>query len=168
MSQSLIDLEHYYLWDFAGVDGLQFARELVGDRVTRIARFQSLEVNLGGYSGSILRLCEGNFRLGVQGNAAAIAEMLRQHQAQLRVWVKPCDRMGAIALPESTGIEVLPRIMTTKPPHRLQGLQPNCAVPARYQGTAVLVWRHSIGEPFELHLALKDIAIIKSRLAEAA
>ena len=165
MVQSLINLDHYYLWDFAGVDGLQFARELVGDRVTRIARFQSLEVSLGGYSGSILRLCEGNFRLGLQGDAAAIAEMLRQHQAQRQVWVKPCDKMRAIALPESTGIELLPRIMTTKPPHRLQGLQPNCAVPARYQGTAVLVWRHSIG--VELHLALKDVAIVKSRLAEA-
>ena len=165
MIQSLIDLKHYHLWDFAGVDGLQLARGLVGDRVTRIARFQSLEVSLEGYSGSLLRLCEGNFRLGLYGDAAVIAEMLRQYQTQLRVWLKPCDRMGAIALPESTGIEALPRIMTTKPPFRLQGLQPNCAVPARYRGTAVLVWRHSIR--LELHLALKDVAVVKSRLAEA-
>ena len=160
------DLDHYHLWDFAGIDGLQFARGLVGNDVSKIAPFQSFETKLLNTPCSVLRLCEGNFRLGIQGNEAEIENLLQQNQADLRVWMKPCRRMQAIALPETIGLNLLTRLMTTKPPYRLEGLNCNCAVPARLDGTAVLVWRHLIfgNSVVELQTAAKDLENVKTKL----
>jgi glycine cleavage system aminomethyltransferase T len=58
------------------------------------------------------------------------------------------------------------QIAVPKPPYRLRNLQLNCAVPARIDGTAVLVWRHPVlGQPtFELHVAVKDLDLISDRI----
>ncbi len=58
----------YQLWEFAGVDGLQFAKTLVGNAAGKLALFRSLEATVANHPCSLLRLCEHNFRLGVQGN----------------------------------------------------------------------------------------------------
>lgn len=175
--RQLIDLQDSQLWDFAGVDGLQFAKHLLGESVDRIAPFQSLETSLDSYSCSLLRLCENNFRLRFSGNDARARESAREKGAELeqkmrslqvglQVWVKPLIWMAGLALPEAIAASRLLQLVTPKPPHRLEGLQPNCAVPGRLDERAVLVWRHSIsGQPvFELHAATKDIQIIQAQL----
>ncbi|MGF1482699.1 MAG: hypothetical protein ACFB4I_25030 [Cyanophyceae cyanobacterium] len=160
-SSAFIDLKNYHLWDFAGVDGLQLAKKLVGDRAVRIAPFQSCEAQLLNFPCSVLRLCEGNFRIGIQGQVAEIETILQKHQAGLKVWLKPCRAMQAITLTETLGLKILPQLMTAKPPYRLKGLQNNCAVPARLDGMAVLCWRHAIAGAavVELHVGAKDIAL---------
>ncbi|PPS45110.1 hypothetical protein [Chroococcidiopsis sp. TS-821] len=153
-----MDLPHYQLWDFAGVDGLQFAKTLVGDAAGRLAPFQSLEATIADYPCSLLRLCENNFRLGVRGVAI-------QSPAKMRVWVKQCETIQAIALPNSSTPNLL-QIATTKPPHRLQNLALNRAIPARINNISVLIWYHSpLEKPvLELHTAVKNIVIVKATL----
>lgn len=131
--KTFIDLPDYQLWDFAGVDGLQFAQTLVGEAAGKLAPFQSLETTVADYPCSLLRLCENNFRLGIQGNFAI------QAPAKMRVWVKRCETIKAIALPNSEQ-NLLLQIATTKPPHRLQEIALNRAVPARINGISVLIW----------------------------
>lgn len=163
-NQIFIDLSHYQLWDFAGVDGLQFAL-LLSDAARKIAPFQSTEITFLGYPCSLLRLCGGNFRLGFENNPT-LEQTIQQVPPDLRVWVKRCDSMKAIALTESASLDLL-SVAVTKPPHRLQGLQPNCAVPARIDGISVLVWRHQLlGQPiFELQMAMGDADIVRAKLA---
>lgn len=138
---ALIEL-HHQLWDWAGVDGLQFAQALFGEAIAKIAPFQSIEASYRDTPCSVLRLCEGNFRIAVSPDVPF------EHQTQplrtgLRMWLKPSDRMEAIALPDALGQSLLPAIASTKPIYRLNGLQLNCAVPARIGDIAVLVWRHA-------------------------
>ncbi|WNN92078.1 hypothetical protein [Gloeocapsopsis dulcis] len=157
-----IDLPNYQLWDFAGVDGLQFAKILVGDAAGKLAPFQSLEATVADYPCSLLWLCENNFRLGIQGNFAI------QAPAKMRVWVKRCETIKAIALPHSFKLK-LRQIATTKPPHRLQGLTLNCAVPARINSISVLIWHHSpLGKAIlELHTAARDAPVIRAKLVNS-
>ncbi len=153
-----MDLPHYQLWDFAGVDGLQFAKTLVGDAAGRLAPFQSLETTIADYPCSLLRLCENNFRLGVRGVAI-------QSPAKMRVWMKQCETIQAIIFPDSSKPNLL-QIATTKPPHRLQNLALNHAIPARINNVSVLIWYHSPQEKpvLELHTAVNDAEAIKAIL----
>lgn len=158
----------YQLWDFAGIDALQVAKSLFGDRVARIAAFQSLETTLTdtAYSCSLLRLCENNFRVGLlQSSVSAFQQTFQQLQVGQRVWLKQFERMGAIALLESVGVSLLPKMAIAKPPHCLE-IPVNCAVPARIDRIAVLVWRHSIlGQPaYELHTAVRDLPVVTAKL----
>lgn len=164
--QALLNLTSYQYWDIAGVDGLQVAKSLFGEKVDRIAPFQSLETTLETCPCSVLRLCEGNFRVSLQADSAVFEQAIGQAQQGKRVWIKQFAWMGAIAICESLGSMQLPQIAVPKPPHRLQGLQMNCAVPARIDNTAILVWRHSVLEQpaYELHAAVKDLDILKAKL----
>jgi len=184
----------YQLWDFAGVDGLQFAKALFGETSGRIAPFQSFEFellktdtftinttphsvmprvfdsnetrcSLNGCLCSVLRLGEGNFRISLQGEATVLEQAIAQLQPNYQIWAKRCEWMGAIAIPETLGLNLLPKIAIPKPPHRLEGLQSNCAVPARIDGISVLIWRHQLGQPaFELHIAIKDIEAVQAKV----
>ena len=51
-------------WDFAGVDGGLVARALFGEAAARLSVWQSLDTDWDGSPCSVLRLCEGNFRIG--------------------------------------------------------------------------------------------------------
>ncbi|MBE9182869.1 hypothetical protein IQ268_30500 [Oculatella sp. LEGE 06141] len=156
---------NHQLWDWAGVDGLQLAQSLFGDAVRKIAPFQSLDTTLNGSPCSVLRLCEGNFRVAIAPTAAV--EAIIRGRDGLRIWVKRCDTMGAIVLPESPGLTLLPQIATTKPIYRLDTLHPNCAAPARIDGMAVLVWRHSWSyQPIvELQVAQRHLTAVKAKLS---
>lgn len=155
-SHSLL-LSHQ-LWDWAGVDGLQFARAVFGDSVGKIAPFQSIETTYQTFPCSVLRLCEGNFRVAIAPEVSFQEDTQAIH-SNLRMWLKPSEPLVAIALPDEMGMDMLPKIATTKPIYRLDSLQPNCAAPARINGIAVLVWRHSIaGTPaIELHVASSNL-----------
>lgn len=158
---------NFQLWDFAGIDGLQVARSLFGDKIARIAPFQSLEISLPNCSGAILRLCEGNFRLSLRGDAIFPINAFEEMQSDRLVWVKQFPWLGALALPESLGLKLLPQIAVPKLPHRLVGLPLHCAVPARIDGIAVLIWRHPLDEQpaFEIHTAKKDLEVLQAKLA---
>ncbi|MBD0335026.1 MAG: hypothetical protein ICV62_06025 [Cyanobacteria bacterium Co-bin13] len=170
----VIDPPGYYLWDFAGADGLQAARNLFGGRVSELGPFQSLESSFNAHACSVLRLCENNFRVALSrdhGLDLAIEEM------NLNVWVHQCNpfqrppqkrqaapasnRMATLVLPEQLG-RCLPRLATTKPIYCLEDLPLHCAVPARLQQKAILVWHHPwLGHPrFELHTAQADVQSI--------
>lgn len=166
-AQRLIALPGYHLWDVVGVDGLQVAQALASDGVTKLAPFQSLETQVAGSHCAVLRLCEGNFRLGLQGRSEEFECLLRQAQVKARVWASRYDRLGAIAVPEAAGLELLPPIATTKAPYRLVELQPDCAVPAQIDHLSVLIWRHPLlGQPaFELQAVVQDIKAIKATLS---
>lgn len=165
MMPVLLNLNHYQLWVIAGVDGLQVAKSLFGDRVGRIAPFQSIETSLAGCPCSVLRLCEGNFRIAWESDRT-ILEQAFQLQGEQRAWLKRFDWLGAIALSELVGLTHLPQIAVAKPPHRLAGMLVNCAAPARIEGTAILVWRHSVlgQSAFELHVAVKDLETVKAKV----
>ncbi|PSB35709.1 hypothetical protein C7B82_00360 [Stenomitos frigidus ULC18] len=161
---AFISLADSQLWDFAGVDGLPLAKALVGARADRLAPFQSLETTIDGQPCSLLRLCEGNFRVRVWGEEEAFAATLQSLQFGLRVWVKQCEWMEAIALPESVGLMHLSNVAIPKPPHRLEGMVGDRALPARIDGFSVLLWRHVVGgQPaFELQTATKHLATIQA------
>jgi hypothetical protein len=91
------------------------------------------------------------------------------------VWAKPFESTTkgvtftprcAIALPDAVGLDVLSQIARVKPPYRLEGLQRNCAVPAKIDNISVLIWRHQLlSQPlFELHTAVGDAEAIKVKL----
>jgi hypothetical protein len=140
---TLVNLANYQLWDFAGIDGLQVAKFLIGQTADRIAPFQSLETTWSGGSCSLLRLCENNFRIGLQ-DGSKFEQTMRQLQPDRRFWYKRCDYLQSIALPEAIGLDLLTKIAVPKPPYRLVGLQPNCAIPARINRISVLIWRHRL------------------------
>lgn len=156
----VLDLATYARWDIAGVDGLQLAKVWFGPEVDRIAPFQSLENTWADKPCSVLRLCEGNFRISCAESPEKID--IPQHY---RAWVKQFDWLGAIALPDSALCR-LEKIAIPKPPYRLNNLKPNCALPVRVDGIAVLIWKHSIcHQPaIELHTAQKDLDGLKTRL----
>jgi hypothetical protein len=151
------------LIDFAGYDGLLAARALFGDQIDRIAPFQSLDCQaVETVHCSVLRLCENNFR--VRLSKSDLATFTAAFQQQQRVWLKQFDWLSSLILPDD--LASLSKLITPKPPHRVVGLQLNCAAPGRINGISVLVWRHTIqGTPaIELHLAPKDIATVKALL----
>jgi hypothetical protein len=155
------------LWDLAGVDGRSVMQALFGPMIDRIAPFQSLDTTLDSHPCAILRLCEGNFRIAWSGDSQ-IAQRLQAAQIGQRVWCKPLRWLTAIGLPASAHPQLL-ALAKPKPPHRLEGLPLNCAVPARLDGTAVLIWRQARwGQPgFELHTAWRDRETIQAKLAIA-
>ena len=55
------------LWDMAGVDGLEVAQTLFGEKVGHLAPFQSLETVVQDKDCSVLRLCDRNFRIVYPG-----------------------------------------------------------------------------------------------------
>lgn len=159
-----INLTDSSLWDFVGIDGLSLAKTL-DSAADRLAPFQSLETTIDDQPCSLLRLCEGNFRLRVHSHVD-VAASLQVQPSGLRVWLRQCPWMSAIALPEAVGLRQLPTLAMPKPPHRLEGMVGDRAVPARIHGISVLVWRHVVGgQPaFELHTATRDVKHIQSVL----
>lgn len=157
-------LSNSHLVDLAGIDGLAFAHYLLGERVRRIAPFQSWETALEGHSCSVLRLCEGNFRMRLQG--PGISQVLLTPPSGFKVWVKPLDWLSAIALPDAIAHDLLPALVIPKPPHRLVGLQPHCAIPGRLDGLSVLIWRHPLqGQlAIELHTAREHVETVKAKI----
>ncbi|HIK54231.1 MAG TPA: hypothetical protein IGS37_03595 [Synechococcales cyanobacterium M55_K2018_004] len=153
--------EKLVLWDVAGVDGLQVMKRVFGEQSDRIAPFQSLETDLHGLPCSVLRLCEGNFRICCPEkiccpeNRETLPGALRAAAANCRVWVKQFPWLTAMLLPEEMSLAALAEIARPKPPFHLKALALNCAAPARIEGIAVLVWRHPRQgkERLELHLA---------------
>ena len=169
--QTIQTVEAGRYWDMAGVDGLQVAKQLFGDPIDRIAPFQSLETQLNGYPCSVLRLCEGNFRIGWTGSTAEFQTIL-QPLLGYRIWVKQFDWLAALTL----GSQICDwdnfdwgRLAVAKPPHRLTGLANHCAAPARIQNQALLIWRHPVlGEPgVELQMAAGHQSQIKTYLESA-
>lgn len=151
-------------WDFAGIDGLQVAKKLFGNAIERLAPFQSLETCLTGGHCSVLRLCEGNFRVSSQGDFAIFQQQLAQAQNGHQVWVKQLPWLSTLFLPEAVGLHRLPQIATPKPPYRLQSIPLHCAIPARIEGMSVLIWRHPVqSQPvFELQTALQHADSIQA------
>ncbi|MBW4553824.1 MAG: hypothetical protein KME35_22350 [Aphanocapsa sp. GSE-SYN-MK-11-07L] len=139
-----LDLTDYRLWDFAGVDGLQMAKALFGPAADTIAPWRSLHLDWQGQSLSLLRLCENNFRIGIEGNPQPLVAALQTAAVDAQVWWRPCDRMVAWAMPAAIGADLLPQIAIAKLPHRLLGLPDDCALPGRIAGNAVVVWRHCL------------------------
>jgi hypothetical protein len=158
--QTLFPLQTWQSWDIAGVDGLAQVRDWFGETVERLSPFQSLETHWQGQPCSLLRLCESNFRLSIPANL-----VFATLPSQQRVWIQQFNWLGAMALPE-TVLSPLAQIAIPKPPHRLMGLEPNCALPARLHGTAILIWRHPIaGVPMlEIQTAQADLARVIAQL----
>lgn len=152
------------LWDIAGIDGLEAMRYLVGKEIDRIAPFQSLETQIGGVDCSVLRLCEGNFRISCGEASENIPQALSSLPVQ-RVWVRQFDWLASIVLP-AADLTLLEAIAVPKPPHRLMNLPQNCAISARIDGISVLVWRHLIfGQPMlELNTAQREMARLQAKL----
>jgi hypothetical protein len=139
-----LDLSDYRLWDLAGIDGLQVAITLFGSAADTIAPWRSLQLDWQGRSLSLLRLCENNFRIGLEGNPQPLVAALRTAAVDAQVWWRPCDRMVSSAILAASSVDLLPQIAIPKPPHRLLGLPDDCALPCRIAGNAVVVWRHSL------------------------
>ncbi|MFP4133624.1 MAG: hypothetical protein ACLFTJ_05660 [Halothece sp.] len=152
---SLLSLPLATYWDFAGVDGLAFARDLIGETADRLSVFQSQNITIAGETCSLLRLCEKNFRLGASQTATEkIESHLRSAQNQWCVWVNRCENLGTLALPDASGMSFLQENATAKPPHRLQGLGRDRAVPARLNDIPILIWRRR--QWVELQVALSQ------------
>jgi hypothetical protein len=135
--------------------------------VVKVAHFVSFDVIFTGYQYSALRLGEDNFRLGLYGELGDYGglnfeEVIAHAQTNLRVWVRQWDKRKVIALPESTALDLLPKIAVFNSLSHLEELQPNCAVSAIIDGSSVLIWRHQLlSQPiFELHTAKGDVEAI--------
>lgn len=131
-----------FLWDFAGVDGLQAAIALFTPAISRLAPFQSLTAEFDHQPCSVLRLCDNNFRVALPGPMsfdatfeAAIAAL------PLNIWVKPCPA-AVLVLPVDFGLARLSAIATIKPIYRLSPFPCERAVPARINGLGILAWHH--------------------------
>lgn len=161
---------HTEHWDFAGIDGLQVAKNLFSDAIDRLAPFQSAEISFRSGHCSVLRLCEGNFRVSWQGDSAQFQQQLAQAQQGQRVWVKQLPWLSTLFLTEAAGLHHLPQVATPKPPYRLQAMPLHCAIPARIEGMSVLIWYHLVQtQPvFELQMALHDAQSIHAIFSTAA
>lgn len=128
----------YWLWDFAGLDGLQAAIALLTPAVSHLAPFQSLTAEFQHQPCAVLRLCENNFRVALpdampfDGAIAALG---------LKLWVRPCPA-ATLVLPVEAGVSRLQAIATTKPIYTLKPFPCDRAVPARINGLAILAWHH--------------------------
>ncbi|NEQ24110.1 MAG: hypothetical protein F6K28_34295 [Microcoleus sp. SIO2G3] len=169
-----LNLSRYQLWELAGVDGLQLVKRLASDVVEKISPLQSLDFIFTGYQYSVLRLGEGNFRLGLYGDLGTYGglnfeEAIASVRIGLQVWAKPCGAMQTMAIPEATALDLLPQIAVVKPPHHLEDLPPNCAVSATIHEIPILIWRHRLLSEavFELHTALQDAKTITRAAAQA-
>ncbi|MGD1859490.1 MAG: hypothetical protein ACFB0E_05910 [Leptolyngbyaceae cyanobacterium] len=133
-----INPSDYFLWDFAGVDGLQAAIALFSPAVSHLAPWQSLTAEWQQRSCSVLRLCENNFRV-------ALPEDMSFDQAiqvlDFKVWVKPYPA-ATLMLPVEVGLPRLQTIATTRPIYTLNPFPSDRAVPARINDMAILAWHH--------------------------
>lgn len=156
---------NYQLWDWAGVAGLHCAQALMEGAIAQLAPWQSLETTCRDIPCSVLRLAEGNFRIALPSTVDFTA-IAQQAERDWRVWMKPCLTLGAIALPDPIGMQILPHLALTKPIYRLDRLQPNCAVPARIGGLAIVVWRHSVDNSLaiEIQAAQPHLGHIQSEI----
>lgn len=163
---SFLNLTQHQLWDIGGIDGLQVAQSLFGESVHRLAPFQSLETTLEGLPCSVLRLCEGNFRVAWNQHEQILKQKLQLAQLDQCVWVKQFPWLSSIALPDAIGMSYLLNLAIPTPPHRLTGLPLHCAAPARIDGISVLIWRHLIAQQpaIELHIATHQIDRMVDRL----
>ena len=148
------------LWDLAGVDGLVVAKQLFGEEVGYLGRFQSLETVLEGKDCSVLRLCDLNFRISYTGYLPQLIP-----QPQPTIWLKQFEWLVSLSLP----ITLLPKIIsqaTVRPPHRLANTPNHQAVPVQFQGIPILIWQHpNQGKPtLELHLARNEVENLASKL----
>ncbi|TVQ20574.1 MAG: hypothetical protein EA367_08335 [Leptolyngbya sp. DLM2.Bin15] len=161
-----VDLHPTSLIDLAGQDGLQGAIALFGAQVNRIAPFQSTSVQWQGVSGSLLRLCENNFRLRWQGDETAMIGALQS--AAGSIWVRSLPWLTAIAYPAAI-LDDLVIPITPTPPHQLTGLPLHCAAVGRLEGRSLLVWHYGLdGQPVvELQMAAVDQGIISRLLGDA-
>lgn len=155
----LLSIPDYYLWDFAGEDGLQAAIALFSPAVSRIAPFQSLETTFQQQPCSVLRLCENNFRVAFSTDIpfqAAIAAL------GLKIWVKRCSA-AVLGLPPEVGLQRLAAIATTKPMYTLTPFPRDRAVPARIDGQAILAWHHGHhGQPrLEIQTATASVEALQ-------
>lgn len=190
----LISPQDMVLWDFAGIDGQLVARRLFGARASQIAPFQSTTVHLQSapnlhHSGSLLRLCEANYRVALPPSVefGALVENL-----ELNVWVKPSsegfpDRASPNAVPQPTSLPTrpsylmavlvvpdewgrvhIPQLATTKPLHSLHHLPLEQAAPARLHNQAVLIWRHVWNESprFQIQTAIHNKEAIATLLGD--
>jgi hypothetical protein len=155
------------LWDWAGVDGLQFGKALFGEPIGKIAPFQSIETHYQDIPCSVLRLCEGNFRLSLPREISLEGALAQS--THFRIWIKPCEQLTTIILPEAIALDLLPQIAVTKPIYRLEAIAPHCALPARIENIAVLVWRHTLqGQAIiELQVSLQDQDALRAKLEKA-
>jgi hypothetical protein len=153
---------NYYLWDFAGVDGLQVAIALFSTEVTHLAPFQSLTAEFNHQPCSVVRLCENNFRVALPTGDDAIQGAIAN--LGLKVWVKRGDRTATLLLPAEEGLERLSQIATTKPIYTLSPFPLHRAVPARINGIAILAWHHLWnGQPkLAIQTAIQDSEVIQS------
>jgi len=158
-----------HLWDVAGIDGLQVMKTLFGPQVDRIAPFQSLDATLNQTPCSLLRLCEGNFRIRFSADTTPSQLSLEAATQGYRVWIKQFAWLGSLLLPPGIAPATLAPMAIAKPPFQLKSLAPYCAAPARIDGISVLVWRHPIEgrDRLELHLAHRDLWVVRSRLTAA-
>lgn len=163
MTYAAVDLRQMPLIDLAGQGGLQGAIALFGSQVNRIAPFQSTPVQWQGASGSLLRLCENNFRLRWQGDESAMIAALQS--ATAGTWVRSLPWLTAIAYPAAYLTDLVP-LITSTPPHQLVGLPLNCAAVGRFEGRSLLVWHHELdGQAVvELHMATAHQEAIASGL----
>lgn len=154
------------LWDIAGVDGLQVMKTVVGPSIDRIAPFQSMEVKIDQVPCSILRLCEGNFRIRFQGDASDLLLRLNTAIEGQRVWLQQFPWLGSMLAPEAIALRDLSSIAIPKPPFHLSALALHCAAPARMDGISVLVWRHLLDgrDRLELQVARTQFEAIATRL----
>ncbi len=144
------------LWDFAGVDGLAVAMALFGEPVKKLAVWRSLVTPDSCYA--ILRLCEGNFRIRTAEQDHNFSEKLAQACTGKRVWYAQLTYLGALSFPSHTILPRLEQIATSKPPFRLHNLPLDCALPARIDGTAIVLWRYlwQGTDLVQIHCAQRD------------
>ncbi|MEO0984882.1 MAG: hypothetical protein AAFY20_04965 [Cyanobacteria bacterium J06639_14] len=154
-----VNPSNYFLWDLAGMDGLQAAIALFTPQISHIAPFQSLTTTFNQQPCSVLRLCENNFRV-------ALSEATLFDQAVdalgLQVWAKPYPA-AVLVVPTDFGLQRLTEIARTKPIYTLNPFPCDRAVPARIDGTAILAWHHSWqGQPrLEIQTASAHINMIR-------
>jgi hypothetical protein len=152
-----LNLSRYQLWQVKGIDSLQLVKRLVSNVVTKIALFQSIDFIFTGYQHSVLRLGDGDFCLGLYGELGTYGglnfeEAIAQAKIGLQVEAKSTE-ISVFALSQAAALDLLPQIATVQPPHRLEELSPNCAMPAIIDENPVLIWRHQLlsQSVFELH-----------------
>ena len=182
------NLSQYQLWDITSIDGLQLVKVLVGEVGTQITLFESIDFIFTGYQYSVLRLGEEHFRLGLYGELGTYGglnfqETLTQAMTGLQVSVRKCNEISAgnittsarsmrltaycaIALPQSSGLNILSKTAIVEPPYRLEEMPLNRAVAAKIEDIPVLIWRHQLlsQRVFELHSPVGDVEAIKVKL----
>jgi hypothetical protein len=170
VNSPFLNLSQYKLWEVKGRDSLQLVKRLVSDVVAKVGPFQSIDFIFTGYQYSVLRLGDGNFRLGLYGELGTYGglnfeEAIAQAKIGLQVEAKSPE-ISAIALTLAPALDLLPKIAVVQPPQRLEALPSNYAVAARIDENSVLIWRHQLlsQSVFELHTTVGDIEAIKVKL----